>query len=73
MRKGRKPIEECIDCDYEDIQIVELLDVQVDNKTHRMFVRYLCYCPNCDYEFIGIREYDVKYKNFHKERKGSDC
>lgn len=73
MRKGRKPIEECIDCDSEDIELIKLLDVWVDEKAHKMMVSYLYYCHNCEYEFIGIKEYDVKYKNFHKERKGRDC
>lgn len=73
MRKGRKPIEECIDCESDNIEVIELLGVYVDDVSKKIFIKYLYYCHDCDYEFIGIKEYDVKYKNFHKERKGRDC
>lgn len=72
MRKGRKPVEECIDCESEDIEIIKMLDVYVDEVSRKIIIKYLYYCHNCDYEFVGIKEYDSKYKNFYKERKGRD-
>ena len=35
MRKGRKPIEECIDCDSEDIEIIKMLGVYVDDVSKK--------------------------------------
>lgn len=73
MRKGRKPTEECIDCESEDIEMLKILDFQIDYERRVIWVKCLYYCHDCDYEFIGIKEFDAKYKNFYKERKGRDC
>ena len=53
MRRGRKPTEECIDCESDNIEVIELLGVYVDDVSKKIFVKYL--------RFLKIRLYNITH------------